>query len=215
MIHTLYWPNTDRIIVDNHKRVMNHFGIEVHYHEERIDHGEWMDKVLMTDPDDVVMFFDIDCIPNNRQIVDQTKAWVKENKSFMGISQVSNHIKPCSHIFAAPAFFCIHKEAWSKLLKPSFKALPWADVAEYVSYAAEMAGIRFKTLFPQYFYKRPENERWYLHSYGEYGIGTWFEGGIFHLYQGRMPQNQELFDKVCDTIVTGKQHFLKFEQSRG
>jgi hypothetical protein len=68
---------------------------------------------------------------------------------------------------------------------------------------AEMMGGRYKTLFPTHYYKRPEGERWFLHSYGEFGIGTHFEGGVFHLYQGRHPQNQELFKQVCKDIING------------
>lgn len=213
-VHTLYWPNTEGAIVKAHSDVMKHLGIDVCYTIEQRDHGQWMDAVMDNVDSDIVCFFDIDCVPTNMKVFDEAVAWVDKNKSFLGIAQASNHIKPCSHIFAAPAFLMIWRDAWKKLQKPTFAAVPWGDVAENVSYAAEMAGLRYKTLMPTHYYKRPENERWYLHSYGEYGIGTHFEGGIFHLYQGRLPQNQKLFKKVCKSIIDGSFNTDKMKDSR-
>ena len=79
---------------------------------------------------------------------------------------------------------------------------------------AEMAGMKYKTLMPTHYCKRPEGERWFLHSYGEYGIGTHFEGGVFHLYQGRLPQNQTLFKRVCGDIIKGKFSTEKMKDCR-
>lgn len=202
-INTLYWPNTDPDIVKAHSDVMNHFDLPVGYTVHQMPHGMWMDAVMEQSTSDIVCFFDIDCVPTNKEVIDAAVAYVQRTQSFIGISQVSNHIKPCSHIFAAPAFFMIWRETWNKMLKPTFAEQVKCDVGENVSYIAEMMGLKFKTLFPTHYYRQPENERWYLHSYGEYGIGTHFEGGIFHLYQGRHPQNQQLFKEVCASIIDG------------
>ena len=202
-VHTLYWPNTDPEIVRSHSDVMKHHGIDVNYTIQPYPHGAWMDAVMQQMDTDIVCFFDIDCVPTNKEIFDKCIEWVSESKSFVGISQVSNHIKPCSHIFAAPAFFVMWRDTWMKMNQPSFLENPRCDVGENVSYQAEMLGIKYKTLFPTHFHFRPEGESWFLHSYGEYGIGTHFEGGIFHLYQGRHPQNQELFKRVCSEIIDG------------
>ena len=213
-VHTLYWPNTEPEIVKAHSDVMNKLGIEVGYTIQQYPHGQWMNAVMEQSDTDIVCFFDIDCVPTNMKVFEDAVEWVAKHESFLGIAQVSNHIKPCSHIFAAPAFLMIWRKAWHLLNKPTFSETPWGDVAENVSYAAEMAGMKFKTLMPTHYYARPENERWFLHSYGEYGIGTHFEGGIFHLYQGRLPQNQKLFKKVCKSIIDGKFSTDKMKDSR-
>lgn len=213
-VNTLYWPDTDPGIVKAHCDVMRHLGLEVNYTIQQYPHGQWMDAVMEHIEADIIVFLDIDCVPTNKQVFDDAVQWVAKHESFLGIAQASNHIKPCSHIFAAPAFLVMHKKAWQFLQKPSFAEVPWADVAENVSYTAEMAGLKYKTLMPTHYYKRPENERWFLHSYGEYGIGTHFEGGIFHLYQGRLPQNQKLFKKVCRDIIKGTFNTAKMKDSR-
>ena len=203
-INTLYWPNTDPNIVKSHSDVMKHLGLEVNYTIDERNHGGWMDAAMEHLDADIICFLDIDCVLTNLKVFEDTLDWVAKNKSFAGIAQVSNHIKPASHIYAAPAFLMVHKDAWRYLQKPTFAETPWADVAENFSYAAEMGGLKYKTLMPTHYYKRPEGERWFLHSYGEYGIGTHFEGGVFHLYQGRHPQNQQLFKRVCRDIIKGK-----------
>ena len=213
-INTLYWPNTEASIVKAHSDVMKHLGLEVNYTIDQRPHGQWMDAVMEHIDADIICFLDIDCVFTNLEVFEKSIEWVTKNKTFLGISQVSNHIKPCSHIFAAPAFLMIWKDTWLKMNKPTFREVPNCDVAENLSYMAEMMGLKFKTLFPTHYYKRPENERWYLHSYGEYGIGTHFEGGVFHLYQGRLPQNQKLFKKVCKSIIDGSFSTDKMKDSR-
>ena len=213
-VHTLYWPDTDPGIVKAHSDVMKHLGIDVCYTIQQYPHGRWMDSVMEQAQTDIVCFLDIDCVPTNMKVFDEAVEWVSKHQSFLGIAQVSNHIKPCSHIFAAPAFLMIYRKTWEFLQKPTFAEMPWADVAENLSYSAEMAGLKFKTLMPTHYHKRPEGERWFLHSYGEYGIGTHFEGGVFHLYQGRMPQNQKLFKKVCRDIIKGTFSTDKMKNAR-
>lgn len=213
-VNTLFWPNTDAGIVKAHSDVMKHLGIDVGYTIQEYPHGLWMNAVMEQTDADIVCFLDIDCVPTNINVFNDAVEWVAKHESFLGIAQVSNHIKPCSHIFAAPAFLMVHRKAWEFLQRPSFSEMPWADVAENFSYAAEMAGLKFKTLMPTHYYSRPENERWFLHSYGEYGIGTHFEGGVFHLYQGRKAQNQKLFKKVCRDIIKGTFSTDKMKSSR-
>jgi hypothetical protein len=185
-IHTRAWPNTDPRIVSGHTDVTTKFGLKVVYTIHQADHGLWMDAVMSQSQADIVGFLDVDCIPTSRKAVDDIIAWVKEHKSFAGIAQVSNHIPPASHIYAAPAFFFIWRETWERLGKPTFAATPHADVAENVCYAAELARIPYKTLFPVAYTEAPDEGVWRLHTYGHYGIGTYFQTGVFHLYHSWM-----------------------------
>lgn len=199
-LNTLAWPNADPRLVRAHLHVCKHLGLDVAYTMEEVPHGLWMDKTLASSASDIVGFLDVDCVPLNRQAIDAAVQYVAQTKSFIGLAQVSNHIPPCSHIFAAPAFFFIWRETWEKLGRPTFLETPQADVAENVSYSAEVQGLRYKTLFPVAYTKPAREGIWNLHTYGVYGIGTLFEGGVYHLYQGRFPDNVELFEKVCESI---------------
>lgn len=203
-IHTLAWPNTDAKLVQAHTDVCKHLGLDVAYTLQRFPHGLWMNETILQSKADIIGFLDIDCIPTNKRIVEQSIDYCAQNKTFVGIAQASNHILPKSHIFAAPAFFFLWKDTWKDLLQPTFSEVPnIADVAENVSYAAEMAGLRYKTLFPTHYTKTPDEGPWHLHTYGVYGIGTHFEGGVYHLYQARMNNNVDLFVDTAKQIMDG------------
>jgi len=202
-IHTLAWPNTNVKMVEAHTNTCKHLGLDVAYHMTQTPHGKWMDVIMDNSTADVVGFLDIDCVPTNPGVVNTAAAWAAQNESFVGIAQASNHIWPKSHIFAAPAFFFMWRDAWTELRKPTFSETEQSDVAENVCYAAEMAGLRYKTLFPTHWTAEPEEGAWRLHTYGLYGIGTHFEEGVYHLYQGRMDKNVQMFVNTCDSIIKG------------
>ena len=204
-IHTLAWPNTHVDMLKSHSDVCRHLGLEVGYSIQQTPHGQWMDNILANSASDVVGFLDIDCVPTNRKVVDDAIFYAAENKSFVGIAQVSNHIPPRSHIFASPAFFFIWRKTWKAMQRPTFSETPNSDVAENVSYAAEISGIRYKTLYPTHWTAEPvEGHAWRLHTYGLYGVGTHFEEGVYHLFQGRIERNIQMFVNRCDDIIKGK-----------
>jgi hypothetical protein len=199
--HSLHWDNVNGEMLAAHKRVMQHFNIPMNYHNlDGANHGLWMEWVLKESKSDVVIFFEPDCIPLNKNFIDYVR-YAGKNKTFVGIAQVSNHIPPKSHIYAAPGFYCISKEAYSLLGKPSFTETRRSDTAEEISYMAEEQGLKYRALMPTYFYKEPQEGLWPLSNLGYYGIGTVFDNTIFHLYQSRMAQNIELFVSVCDQVT--------------
>ena len=199
--HSLHWDNVDQEMLHAHKRVMQHFAIPMNYHNlNGANHGLWMEWVLKESKSDVVIFFEPDCIPLNNKFLDYVR-YAGKNKSFVGIAQVSNHIPPKSHIYAAPGFYCISKEAYNLLGQPSFTETRRSDTAEEISYMAEEKGLRYRALMPTYFYKEPEEGLWPLSNLGYYGIGTVFDNSVFHLYQSRMAQNIELFVSVCGQVT--------------
>lgn len=198
--YSLYWPNTDQRIVQKHFDMMSHFDIPINYVKKIINHGYWMDNVCDSSNADIIVFFDIDCVPLSREKVFDAIHWVKENKSFLGVAQVSNHIAPAEHIYAAPAFFVVYRECLERL-NTTFSDGMFNDVAERLSYRAEEIGMDYKVLYPTHYYKEPPEGKWRLHDKGFYGIGTVFEDTVYHLYQSRFSDNIELFVKHCDDII--------------
>lgn len=200
--NALYWTNTPSEQIEAHQQVTNHLDIPVNYHGENILHGLWMDRVCSQSQSDIIGFFDSDCVPINKEAVLNCIRYVQRTKTFLGITQASNHIPPKSHIYAAPAFYLIHKECWEQL-QTSFAESRRGDVAEEVTYAAEARGIRYRCLYPTTFEREPVEGVWPLGNYGYYGIGTTFENTVYHLYQGRMGNNLQLFIDRCKEIVEG------------
>lgn len=203
-VHSLHWNNVDRRIVDAHAKVMKKFDIPVNYTSANIPHGQWMNKICREMNSDVFVFFDADCVPLDREIVDESVKYAIKNDTFIGIAQASNHIPPFNHIFAAPAFFVITKSCYNSLGNPSFSENSRSDVAEEVSHIADSARKRYRCLYPTRFDGVPMEGVWRLSNYGYFGIGTLFADRIYHLYQGRFNKNIELFMKRCDQVVAGK-----------
>lgn len=199
--NTLYWDNTPSVQVDAHKLVTSHFNIPVNYYAENTPHGYWMDMVMQKSKSDIIVFFDSDCVPIDKEKMLECIRYVQKTKTFLGVAQASNHIPPKSHVYAAPAFYCIAKECWEKMGKPSFQESNRGDVGEEVSYRAEAMGIRYRCLFPETFEREPVEGIWPLGNYGYYGVGTTFDSTVYHLYQGRMGNNVELFVTRCKEIV--------------
>lgn len=201
--NTLYWSNTPKEQIEQHIKVTEALGFPVNYYREDTRHGAWMDKVCKNSDSDIIGFFDSDCVPISRENIFNCLKYVKNSGTFLGIAQVSNHIPPKSHIYAAPAFYLINKKCWERL-NTSFLETPRSDVAEELTYKAESIGMRYRCLYPSTFEREPVEGLWPLGNYGYYGIGTTFENTVYHLYQGRIGKNLELFLQRCEEIIQGK-----------
>jgi hypothetical protein len=198
---SLHWDNVNIEMLAAHKRVMDYFKIPMNYHNHTgFNHGMWMQWVINNSESDVIVVMEPDCIPLNKNFIDYIK-YAYRHETFVGIAQVSNHILPKSHIYAAPGFYAISKKAYDKLGRPGFTETRRSDTAEEISYLAEERGIKYRALMPTYFEKPSSEGLWPLSNLGYYGIGTVFDNSIYHLYQSRMAENVDLFVKRCDQVI--------------
>ncbi|MFZ9610088.1 MAG: hypothetical protein ACO294_05230 [Methylococcales bacterium] len=200
--YSLHWDNVNQDMLKAHKRVMEHFNIPMNYHAVNMNHGNWMQRVINNSNSDVVVILEPDCIPLNKDIFEYIK-YAHRHETFVGIAQVSNHIPPKSHIYAAPAFYAMSKKAYKRLGQPGFTETHRSDTAEEICYIAEDYGVKYRALMPTYFEKPPSEGLWPLSNLGYYGIGTVFDNSIYHLYQSRMAENIEMFIKRCDEVING------------
>jgi hypothetical protein len=211
--NSLYWNNVDTEMLAAHKRVMEFFNIPMNYHNlDGFNHGSWMQWVINNSVSDVIVFMEPDCIPLDKKIFDYIK-YANRNETFVGIAQVSNHIPPRSHIYAAPGFYAISKKAYEKLGRPPFSETLRSDTAEEICYVAEQRGMKYRALMPTYFEKPSSEGLWPLSNLGYYGIGTVFDNTIYHLYQSRMAENIEMFVKRCDEVINGRFNTTSFTPS--
>jgi hypothetical protein len=202
-INTLCYTNNSSEMLEYHKKVYDKFEIPVNYTIANVRHGHFMDHVMRNVDADIFLFIDSDCVILDRSILDDCLEYVIENDSFIGPAQATNHIPPKSHIFAAPAFLMITKSCYQKLGSPSCLETARSDCAEELSYIAEEKAKRYRCIYPTMFDTIPLEGVWRLGNYGYYGIGTLFGDRIYHLYQGRVGVNVELFKKRCNQILSG------------
>lgn len=202
-LHSLHWENFNPRMLEAHQRVMKHFGIPLIYHRRTIEHDLWLDQTAKASTADVLGFIEPDAIPLNSQAVPKAIEFVRRYDTLLGCAQVSNQFYPPTHIYAAPSFFFITRSCYERLGKPSFRVNARSDAGEEVSYAAECRGLRYRTLFPTHYEREPDVGVWPLGNYGWFGVGTVFDGQVYHLFQGRLEANWQLFEKRCDEVVAG------------
>jgi hypothetical protein len=197
-IFSLYWDNIDERVPEYQKKVMAHFNIPFNQHRiNQLDHGEWMDWVLARNEQmEVIMFFDIDCIPLDLQKVINC-ASMAMNGTLVGNEQASNHLD-ASRRFAAPSFLCVQRRLWTMLGKPSCKAHYDGDVAQMLTDTWEYKNLPVHLLPVKDF----EVAKWDLPNRPQsYGIGTNYDDTTYHLFEVRENSNIERFVKKCEEII--------------
>lgn len=206
-IHTLAWDNISEKVIGTHKKVTEHFNLNVNYYHQNSPHGIWMKDVLNQSSDDVVGFLDIDCVPTNKHVVPFVQNYVFDNQTFLGITQCSSFPGPEPeqryHIYAAPSFYFIYREKWIDLGCPGFAEGNNCDVGQCTTKTAEHATLPYQCLYPTHYDKPASYPEWRLSNYGYYGIGTHYQGGVYHLYESRNNNNIDLFVSRCDQIIDG------------
>jgi len=201
-INTLYWDNTDQNVIDYHKKVMKYFDLDVHYTQQNINHGLWIDSILTKGDADVFVFMDSDCIPLKREAIDEAIQYCA-NGYMVGNAQVTNCIRAKHDLFCAPSFLVISRPYYERIGKPSAVNNKRSDVAQELTRAAVDAELRLKMNFPTSFQSVPAGGIWRLSGYGYYGIGTIFDDKIYHLFQTRFKQNVELFKDTAGCVLRG------------
>lgn len=195
-IVSLYWNNIDPRIVQAQAAVFSHLGFAIEQQEKTGKaHGDWMDEVMADLPEDgIVLFVDIDCIPTRREAI--AEALQAAGKGCLyGVAQVANH-KDRDHIYAGPVFMSLSKKLWRQLGSPSFKETPESDAAQHITREAEKAGVPVQLPMPVGSLK----PLWNLADIGMYGIGTFYQSGLFHLFQSRKRHNIKWFLEVARQV---------------
>ena len=201
-VHTLAWPDVDTRMVNAHEGVVRHFGLTASYYRVHMPHGEWMDKVCKDEFEtgaEVVCFLEIDCVPTCETIMARAYRWTKESRGVLGIAQSANHLNS-RHIYAGPAFYMVHRDAWKKVGK-TFSEQPDCDVAQLFTKSCEGLGVPVRCLYPTHYLYPADEGRWALGNYGYFGRGTHYSGGVFHMFQGRSNNAINTFVDVCGKIT--------------
>lgn len=202
-LHALHWDNFSPEMLAAHRAVMDRFGIPLRYHARNQGHDGWLDDVARSSTAEIFGFIEPDLIPLREDVVPRAIGHVRATGSFLGTAQVANHIHPAAHLYAAPSFFLMSRRCYEELGRPTFCADLRRDSGEAVSYAAEAAGVRYRTLFPTHWEREATGGAWSLGSYGWYGVGTVFGGDVYHLFEGRRQANVELFVRRCQEVLDG------------
>jgi hypothetical protein len=178
--HTFYTKNLPEQLLLDHQKICDKLELKVQYHiENAIDdyntlytaHGKFMTSVMQQEQ--VACFLDIDCIPHNKKIIQNSYDWAIKNKSFVGNAQNISHTQMRNRLYAAASFLIVTQDAWNTLGRPD---LSWfiqdgiqIDTAQILSLRADEIGMPYQLMYPIGY--DGDNHRM-LGSYGNYGTGT-------------------------------------------
>ena len=199
-IVALYWDNIDPRVVAAQREVFAHFGYSIDQRERtNVNHGEFLDAYMAElEDDDVALLTDIDCFPLNRDIVERAFVRAREG-AILGCAQSSNHIDP-DRLFVAPMFMAISRRTWVALGRPSFRPDADNDVAQRLCDHARAQGVEIEMLYPF----GAIVPKWRLGDVGFYGVGTFYRGGVFHLFESRRTPFAFLLFDVADAVLNDR-----------
>ncbi len=180
--------NLDPRILLHQKLVFNKFSIDLNQVETVLQHGQAMDNFMQTSPVDLIYFWDIDCIPLQKQLPDSIA-------DLFGCAQQANHIED-KPLYVSPFFMRIKVRDWIKCGSPSFMPNEFNDVAGRVTSAYEVFGKAVDMLWPVYC----EQPLWDLGTSATFGRGTTYQGGIYHAFESRLGNGQMFIDK-CKSVL--------------
>jgi hypothetical protein len=194
--HTFYTTNLPQQLIEDHKKVCGHIGIDINYHSEEftgdddayIAHGKFMTSVI--DQEEVACFLDIDSLPHNKKLLERAYNWAIDNKSFVGNAQNISHTHMRNHIYAAPSCLILTKDAWNTLGNPD---VTWfiqngtqIDTAQILTLRADQIGMNYQLMYP-IGYDGPEEYK--FSSYGMFGTGTLYPA-TYHYFRISRFKNQ-------------------------
>ncbi len=213
--HTFYTDTISSQIVEDHKSCCNHIGIDVKYHQKPFttydevytEHGNIMTSVLKNaEPNEVVCFLDIDCLPHNLDVLKTAYHYAKDNQSFVGNAQNISHTPLRNRLYAAPSMLMIHRECWVQLGSPS---LSWfiqnqqqIDTAQILTLRADEIGYTYRLMYPIGYDETPEYQ---LSGYGVYGRGTLYPA-TYHWFRMSDFKNSipEIWSQRVNNILTNQ-----------
>jgi hypothetical protein len=199
-IVSLYWDNIDPRLIGAQRDVFAHFGFDIDQRERTgLNHGDFLDG-YMTEigEDDIALLMDIDCFPLNREIVDRAFAAARAGRIF-GCAQSTSHVDP-DRLFVAPTFMAISRRTWDGLGRPSFRPDATNDVAQRLNELATAAGIDTEMLYPWGCIV----PKWRLAEIALYGIGTFYRGGVFHLFESRKTPFSFILYDVAEAVLNDR-----------
>ena len=204
-------------ILDDHKRVCDHLGIEVEYHfkpfvaydQAAYDHGHMITDIIKNN-DGVSCFMDLDCLPWNRNILQAAYDWCVESRSFIGNAQNVSHTSMREYVYAAPSMMMVHRDAWEYLGSPSMAVVQqnpdynneYVDTAQQLSLNALQKNFNFQVLWPL----GVDKPQWVLKEGVFTGTGTKYPGS-YHYFKGatEIGQDLDLWKSRVDDILNDRE----------
>src|ERR1051326_740173 len=197
-IVSFYQGNIPRSVVAAQAAVFSKFGQRLDQVLTHCGHDEAIDRYIRDSEFDVLIIFDIDCIPLHEEVIPDAIATVANRSCVYGIRQNANDILNSAD-YIGPAFIAFSRQTFEALGSPSFRSIRGkGDVASELTYRSRRLGrveIRFinptDVAIPQ----------WTLEDGTPFGLGTNYENKIFHAFKSNSPLSRRLFLSKAAEVV--------------
>ncbi len=200
VVASFYMANMSKEVVEAQRKVLRQFAPEdvaVLQVKTHLRHARALDRLMKITPYKTVVVLDIDCIPIRAGALEELIARA-EKGHLAGAAQRSNQLENNEHIFAAPSCLALTKATFDRLGRPDFRANYRGDCAEKLTYAAEECGVIVDLMWPVHV----DFPLWPLQ--GDklvFGHGTTYDGGFYHAFESRFPENRARFIARCNAVV--------------
>ena len=193
-IITFYGVDADPKMLKAQAKVMDKLNIAHQQILTELSHADAMDCYLKLHKAEIYIFFDLDCIPLCREIIDLTILKALEGK-IVGCAQNANHINN-SPDYASSFFIGFSETTYKRMGRPSFAATDRGDVAAELSYS--VSGERLYLLPPI----SVEFPKWKLANGKEFGYGTNYADCIYHGFESRFQsESTKMFLNKCLEVL--------------
>lgn len=197
-IITFYNDNIPLPLVKAQKTVFDKFGIRIEQTLTHLSHPDAIDHYVKNNQFDVLIIFDIDCIPLTKDAVSEAAQIVRKNNCIYGAIQNANHIEGSAD-YASPAFICFSRRTFELIGSPSFKPTRRGDVGAELTYRAREENIDVKLLRVA----EVNVPLWKLSDGTMFGHGTNYENKVFHAFESsKSHKSKMIFIKKCMAILS-------------
>lgn len=198
---TFYNQVVNPNFVDLQKKVFHKYGYDIDQINVKnwTTHGDAVNQYLsnINDENEIIVLFDIDCIPLNDSVIHKAVDWCRNNVGIFSLAQKAVKLKdPIIH--AAPAFMVFSIKTYNLLGRPSFETNLRSDCGAEMTHAARQKGVEIRMLYPSHV----ESPYAQLDGPIQFGYGTTYGHEIYHAFESRFKQRDSYFLNKCNSILS-------------
>lgn len=201
-IFSFYKKNVGKRVPRYQKAVFRLFGFSItHIVREDFSHGDFLNHVCRNVTDtDYLIFFDIDCIPVNRNWINRLLADLETTRTIAGAAQTANHIGNGENLYVSPFFFGISTAFLKELNYPDMNMTEDRDAGQHLTEVVQAAGGRVVYWWPT----EIEEPTWKLYhpEHTQFGPGTTYENMVYHAFYSRFDLANRFINK-CKGLLEG------------
>lgn len=204
MIVTFYNQKINDEFPKLQKKVFEKFGQNINQIkiDNWVSHGKHVDDFLneIKDENEIIVLFDIDCIPLNNEIIPKSIKWAKENIGIYSMAQTAAQLGyPIIH--AAPAFMTFSIKTYNFLGRPTFTTNKRSDCGAEMTWSAREKGVDVFLMYPTSV-EAPQTKVENGQGSIMFGLGTTYGNSIYHAFESRFRNKDSFFLNKCNQILS-------------